>query len=166
MPTKRRVIRPSSASTEHDQLPASVPFGMPRYDVPEIPDDITIISDELLMQIFIRFVAWQTFAATEFAAAEVTEARNEAYLKFVEAQHMVTHWSSAKDKVTVARAEMAISEPVTQAREAYLQAYATRKMRQVVFDNCVASAAALSRELTRRTGRGDVVERRAARYAP
>ena len=138
---------------------------MPRYEVPEIPDDVTIISDERLMQIFLRFVAWQNFAATEFAAAEVEEERWDRHVKFLEAQHMVLNWQSAKDKVTVARAQMAMDPEIDKAKNKQLEAYANRKMRQVVYDNCVASAAALSRELTRRLGR-DAVERRAGRWAP
>ena len=139
---------------------------MPRYDIPEIPDDVTIISDERLMQIFLQFVAWQTFAATEFAAAEVEEERADRRVKALEAQHMVLNWGSAKDKVTLARAQQATDPAIERARADQLQAYANRKMRQVVYENCVASAAALSRELTRRLGRGGDVERRAARWAP
>ena len=138
---------------------------MPRYDVPEIPDDVTIISDERLMQIFLRFVAWQNFAATEFAAAEVEEERCDRHVKFLEAQHMVLNWSAAKDKVTVARAQMALDPEIDKAKNKQMEAYAQRKMRQVVYDNCAASAAALSRELTRRLGR-DGVERRVGRWAP
>ena len=138
---------------------------MPRYDVPEIPDDVTIISDERLMQIFFRFVAWQNFAATEFAAAEVEEERADRNVKFLEAQHMVLNWQSAKDKVTVARAQMAMDPEIEKAKQQQMTAYANRKMRQVVYENCVASAAAVSRELTRRLGR-EAVERRMARWAP
>ena len=138
---------------------------MPRYDVPEIPDDVTIISDERLMQIFFRFVAWQNFAATEFAAAEVEEERTDRNVKFLEAQHMVLNWQSAKDKVTVARAQMAMDPEIEKAKNEQMAAYAQRKMRQVVYENCVASAAAVSRELTRRLGR-EAVERRTARWGP
>jgi hypothetical protein len=138
---------------------------MPRYDVPEIPDDVTIISDERLMQIFFRFVAWQNYAATEFAAAEVEEERCDRYVKFLEAQHMVLNWQSARDKVTVARSQMALDPEIEKAKQDQMSAYALRKMRQVVYENCVASAAAVSRELTRRLGR-EAVERRTARWSP
>jgi hypothetical protein len=139
---------------------------MPSYEIPEIPDDVTIISDERLMQIFLRFVAWQNFAATEFAAAEVEEERADRYVRRMEAQHMVLNWGAAKDKVTLARAQQAMDPEIDKARQRQLEMYAQRKMRQVVYENCVASAAALSRELTRRLGRGGDVERRASRWAP
>ena len=139
---------------------------MPRYDVPEIPDDITIVSDERLMQIFMRFVAWQTFAATEFAAAEVEEERWDREVRRLEAQHMVLNWGAAKDKVTLARAQQAMDPEIDKAKNKQMTAYANRKMRQVVYENCVASAAALSRELTRRTGRAGDAERRVNRWAP
>ena len=73
---------------------------------------------------------------------------------------MVLNWGEAKDKVTLARAQMAMDPEIDQGQERTdLTAYAQRKMRQVVYENCVASAAALSRELTRRLGR-EAVERR------
>jgi hypothetical protein len=160
---RRRVRRPRS--TEPSSPSVGVPFGMPRYDVPEIPDDVTIISDERLMQIYLRFVAWQNFAATEFAAAEVVEEQCDRRVRFLEAQHMVLNWTAAKDKVTLARAQMAMDPEVEKAKQEQMNAYAKRKMRQVVYDNCAASAAALSRELTRRLGR-ESSERRASRWAP
>ena len=118
------------------------------------------------MQIFLRFVAWQNFAATEFAAAEVEEERWDREVRRLEAQHMVLNWGAAKDKVTLARAQMAMDPEIDKAKNKQLEAYAQRKMRQVVYENCAASAAALSRELTRRLGRGGDVERRATRWAP
>ena len=139
---------------------------MPRYDIPEIPDDITIVSEERLMQMFMQFVGWQTFAATEFAAAEVEEERADRLVRRLEAQHMVLNWGAAKDKVTLARAQQAMDPEIDRAKNKQLEAYASRKMRQVVYENCVACAAALSRELTRRTGRGGDVERRATRWSP
>jgi hypothetical protein len=161
--TRRTVHR--SGSTGQRPQPVTVPFGMPRYEIPEIPDDVTIVSDDRLMQIFFRFVAWQNFAATEFAAAEVEEERADRLVRRMEAEYMVLNWGAAKDKVTLARAQQATDPKIDAAKQVQLNAYATRKMRQVVYENCAASAAALSRELTRRLGR-DPMERRNMRWNP
>jgi hypothetical protein len=123
------------------------------------------MDDDRLMRAFAHFVAWQNYAASELAIAEVTEAQAEGALKFEEAQHMVTNWSQARDKVTVARAQMALSKRVETARSDVLKAYARRKLAAVVYENCERGANLISRELSRRIGR-DAVERRAARWQP
>ena len=137
-------------------------FGRPDFDIPELPRDITIISDDRLMQIFSEYVAWQNYAATEFAQAEVVEAKAEARVRYVEAQTMVGQWKS-NDKVTVAKAALATDVQVEDARQEFLVAYAHRKMTQVILNNCERSAALISRELSRRIGR-DPVERRNMRW--
>jgi hypothetical protein len=51
------------------------------------------------------------------------------------------------------------------ARERALEAYAARKLTQVVYANCERVVALISRELTRRVGR-EGPERRNARWNP
>lgn len=140
-------------------------FGQPKFEIPELSDDITIVGDDQLMQHFIRFTAWQNYAATQLAEAEVTEERYDRLVRQLEAEHMVLNWGAAKDKVTLSRAQQAIDPGVAHARREQMEAYAKRKMIQVVYANCERSAAALSRELTRRIGR-EPIERRNMRWSP
>jgi hypothetical protein len=130
-----------------------------------LSDDITIVGDEQLMQNFIRFTAWQNYAATQLAEAEVTEERLDRLVRQLEAEHMVMNWSAAKDKVTLSKAQQSTDAGIVHARREQMEAYAKRKLIQVVVANCERSAAALSRELTRRLGR-DPVERRSMRWSP
>jgi ABC-type nitrate/sulfonate/bicarbonate transport system substrate-binding protein len=122
------------------------------------------VDDQYLMILFTGFTAWQNYAATQLAEAEVVEARADALVRFLEAKAMVTNWSK-DDKVTVARAEILVSPEVEEARSRQLVAYAHRKMTQVIYTNCERSAALVSRELTRRVGR-DPIERRNTRWNP
>lgn len=117
------------------------------------------------MKLFSQYVEWQNYAAVQFAEAEVAEARAEANVKFEEATNMVTNWTNAKDKVTVARAEMAMAPEVNKARQDLLVAYAKRKLTAVVYGNCERCAQLVSRELTRRVG-ASPVERRNLRWNP
>jgi hypothetical protein len=71
----------------------------------------------------------------------------------------------ATAKVTVTRAQTATSKTMQAARDRQLEAYATRKMTQVVFANCERVVALISRELTRRVGR-EGTERRMNRWQP
>lgn len=161
---KRTIPRRPSSSNGPSPQPDGGHFAKPVFDFPELPSDITELSDEELMVMFTKFVAWQNYAASELASAEVVEARAEANVRFVEAKGMVTNWSK-DDKVTVARAEISITPPVEKARQALLLAYAHRKMTQVVYANCERNASLVSRELTRRVGR-EPLERRGHRWSP
>jgi hypothetical protein len=144
-----------------------VPFGAPSFEIPDIPDDITIVGDEELMLLFSQFVQWQNYAATDFAQAEVTEARAEAKVRYVEAQSMVGNWSNAKDKVTLSRAQMALEPDVIEVRNEAMVAYARRKLVAVVYENCERCAQLISRELSRRIGGGtSPTQRRQQRWNP
>ena len=141
-------------------------FERPRYDLPELPDDITELDDVALMRSFGRTVAWIDFAATELAMAEVNERRVEAATKFLGYQGMAMNWNAADDKkVTIARAEMLSSEEYGQAQDMYFAAYAHRKVTEAMYENCERNAALFSRELTRRLGR-EPMERRNMRWNP
>ena len=62
--------------------------------IPDLPRDITIVSDDRLMQLFSEYVQWQNFAATEFALAEVEEERAEANVRRLEAEGFVLNVGS------------------------------------------------------------------------
>jgi hypothetical protein len=161
----RRVIPPlPSSSVEPSPRLGDVLFDRPSHDLPQIPDDLTDLGDTALMETFSRYVAWQNYAAYEFAQSEVEEARSEARVRFVEARAMVTNWDRT-DKVTVARAELALDPEVERARQDLLISYAHRKMTGVIYANCERAAALVSRELTRRVGR-EPLDRRGDRLRP
>lgn len=157
-----RVNRPHSSSTGVAPRHDAVPFGRPDYDIPELPRDITVISDDRLMQMFSEYVAWQNYAATEFAMAEVSEERAEANAKRVEATALVMA-DPGKGSVTVTKAGISLLAEVEKAEQDRLNAYASRKMTQVVLANCERCAALISRELSRRIG-GSGIERRQMRW--
>lgn len=138
---------------------------MPGFDLPDLPRDITMLSDDRLMSLFSEYTAWQNYAATQQAEAEVAESKAEASVRFIEAQAMVKQWGGAKDKVTVAKAELSIDPEVERARQDVLDAYAKRKMTQVVYSNCERSVFVVSRELSRRIGNAGA-ERRSMRWSP
>lgn len=141
-------------------------FGRPDGEIPDLPVELTSMSDDLLMELFARFTAWQNYAAVEMSNAEVGEATAEASVRFVEAQAMVKGWGgTTKDKVTVAKAELTNDEDVVKARDQLLGAYARRKLTQVIYANCERCVFVISRELSRRIGNVGY-ERRASRWNP
>ena len=141
-----------------------MPFGRPDFQIPDVPRDITIISDDRLMQLFSEFVQWQNFAATEFAVAEVEEERAEANVRRLTAEGFVLNYGN-KAKVTETRAAIDSSPQMMDAKDRVLDAYAKRKMTGVMKENCERTAALLSRELSRRIGGADA-QRRQMRWTP
>ena len=140
-------------------------FTRPDFDLPELPTNLTDLDDGVLMELFAQFTSWQNYAAVEQANAEVSEARAEAAQRYVEANAMVKGWGGTKDKVTVAKAELAQDPEVEKARQGVLEAYARRKLTQVVYANCERSVFVVSRELSRRIGNVGY-ERRQMRWNP
>jgi hypothetical protein len=140
-------------------------FDQPEFDLPDLPTtNLTSVNDDTLMELFAQFTAYQNYAAVKLAEAEVTEARAEANVRHIEAMTMVGSWGP-KDKVTVARAELANSPEVERARQDVLTAYAQRKLTKVMYDNTERCVFVVSRELSRRIGNVGY-ERRNNRWNP
>lgn len=164
--TQRRRTIPRQPPVSDDPSPTSGGglFDRPDYDLPDIPTNITDVSDDILMELFVAFTGWQNYAATQFAEAEVEEERADSNVRFLEATGMVKAFGG-KVKVTEVRAEIALDPTVVRAKSEALNAYAKRKMTKVVYDNCERSVFVVSRELSRRIGAAGS-ERRVTRWTP
>jgi hypothetical protein len=162
-PTKKPPRR-RSESNEPTHGSVEPLFPKPEYVLPDLPRDISTISDGDLMQAFTDFVGWQNYAAAMLVTCEVTEHEADNKLKFIEAQKMMMNWGS-KDSVTKIKGGITQDPEVERARNEALQAYAERKYTKMIYENCERSAQLLSRELSRRIGR-DGTERRQQRWTP
>jgi len=121
------------------------------------------------MELFSVYTAWWNYAATLKADAEIEEARAESRLRFTQATKLVESWSTAtaKDRVTVAKAERDTDPEVERAEQKLLRAKAERKMYTVTYDNCERCSNLISREVTRRTSsRGVSLQGRADKWNP
>lgn len=124
------------------------------------------MSDDKLMELFASYTAWVNFAATELAGAELSEAKLESHLHWIQATKMVSSWGdNPKNLVTVAKAERDIDPDVIKASDELVVAKAQRKMTGVIYENCERCVFLISRELTRRIGR-DGSDKRVGRYRP
>ena len=162
MSQRKRTIPRQPESDEPSPQSGGGLFDQPDYDLPDIPTNITDISDDILMKLFVEFTGWQNYAATQFAEAEVEEERADAKVRFLEASGMVRAYGP-KTKVTEVRAEIAVEPAVVKAKSDALNAYARRKLTKVVYDNCERSVFVVSRELSRRIGAAGS-ERRVSRW--
>jgi hypothetical protein len=134
----------------------------PEFNLPDVPRDLTILSDQDLMILFSEFVNWQNFAATKLSEAEVEETRAEASQRIEENIIMM---GASKGDVVRMRASMSAESRVVKARQRFIEAYAARKMTSTVFSNCERVVNLVSRELTRRVSQLPS-ERRNSRWNP
>lgn len=125
-------------------------YQKPEFDIPVLPDDITDVTDGVLMDIFRQHVEWQNFLAVEVGNAELYETRAENTLRRVEAKFTS---KAENDKLWKARGERDADEGYSAAKDAFTNAHARRKALQIVASNCERSANFVSRELSRRIGR-------------
>jgi hypothetical protein len=137
----------------------------PEYELPDLPRDLTALSDQRLMTLFAEMVSWQNYAATKLAEAEVEETKAEANQRYQENMVMVAVRPGTK--VTETRALMSKIPEVMEARQRFLDAYALRKTTGVVYTNCERVVNLISRELTRRVGgRSERIDGRNNRWNP
>lgn len=136
----------------------------PTYEIPALPDDITSLNDDDLMELFVRVGAWCNYINTRAAAAMVDERDAESAHEVAEARSLVANWGgTSKDRVTVAKAERTLDAVVTKARTTFNERYAYRKMVEVLANSAERDHALVSREITRRTS-NEGVARRAQRF--
>jgi hypothetical protein len=125
----------------------------PQGDVPELPEDPTELSDGALMSLFARTTSWVEYTGARLAAAEVDE---KSSVDTLEAHKALSAVRNSNQKTVTAAKAMAYEDPeYVAAQEAKTAAYAYRKMLQAIYDSADRKNTLLSRELTRRVGRGD-----------
>lgn len=136
----------------------------PHYDLPEIPDDPTLMSYQELMQQFSRAVTWCNYFATKMTKADIDEKIAEAHLKHQEKVHLLT----AEGRTVIEKKATGVeSERLVRAEAEALRAWAERKAYEVAYDNQVRNAQFFSRELSRRQGdKANPFEGRSMRWTP
>jgi hypothetical protein len=137
-----------------------VQFDRPEGWLPELPHDITTVSDRDLMVLMRQFAEWQNFMDTLFVSAEEAEAEAAANLELKEAHALI---SAEAKEVTKARAFARQHPEVMIASAQASDAKATRKALSMKINNLDRLAFIVSRELTRRLGRAPQ-EGRVSRY--
>lgn len=133
----------------------------PEFDIPDVPVYITDLSDDELMEIFAKYVAWQNFVDSEVVSAERDEMLAENRLKLAEARAV----AGSSEKITKARLDAKSSPEVEKAMNAHVMAKSLKKALGIQQSALERSANFVSRELSRRIGRGPT-ERRNNRWNP
>ena len=140
-------------------------------EFPELPEDLTTLSEQELMRQFRRFVVWQNYAAAQLALLEVDEearkalTQEEEALSYLESSEEVfkSDLNSRAPVGTLIKAQRDADEEVRRQRDEQRVVYAKRKLVESIYESLDRSARLISRELTRRT-ESSSVESRSSRW--
>ena len=135
----------------------------PDGSVPELPEDLTEITDGELMRLLASYTVWAEYGAAVVTRYAVDEEHLAASLEREKATAALRH---QHHKTVAAQKSAALCDPaVISLDEEYQGARARRKFAEVVMNGAERKAAVISRELTRRVGRHDR-EQRTGRWNP
>jgi len=146
--------------------------GRPKGEIPPLPPRVADLSDKSLMESFTLMTRWADYIGGLLALQEVDERYADSQYDFVWARvfsdTLVDAAMVAKARsdasVTKAKADTAMHPDVRAARTVKDNAYARRKVMQLMQANLERDISLLSRELSRRLGRAPA-ERRADRWS-
>lgn len=126
-------------------LPAQPPRA-----IPDMPWDLGEVTDDDLMRLYSRLTQWANYLSVQATLADVKEEEIEAELKTTEALFMARK-SDEDMKLNDARALRDTDDAIITVRSRLHTQRHVRKLTSTLLGNCERSAAACSRELTRRT---------------
>jgi hypothetical protein len=138
--------------------------------IPELPDDVTDLSDPELMQAFRRLQGWLKFLGTQLALAEVDEKNATSKVASVRSKLKSACRNELRENGISKPTEAELKETVDDhpmlcsANQALEELYAYRKLVGSLHQGVDGDVAICSRELTRRLGTADR-DHRAARWS-
>lgn len=124
----------------------------PKVEIPSLPTDITDLSDDSLMELFVLFTSWTDHLASQLAIANIDEREAERTVSAAEAQAMLNNWKGGTgERVAIAKASIAVDPTVQGLVQVLDEKYAYRKLVETLYQSVERDSALVSRELTRRT---------------
>lgn len=124
----------------------------PGFEIPSLPDDITELDDEGLMELFVHFTQWNDHLSGAKAIASINEREAERAVDTLEAQLMVDNWKGGSgDRITIVKAQIASDSKIRTLKEDLDTKYAFRKLIETRAESVERDSQLVSRELTRRT---------------
>lgn len=127
----------------------------PPYEAPELPEEITGLSDPQLMTLMVQLAAWGELLNAQVSAAEIDERYAESALEKIRAIKALQAYSDdARVTATKAKASVWDDEDYSAQYEKFQELHAYRKLIATMADNIERRGALCSRELTRRANSG------------
>jgi rRNA processing protein Krr1/Pno1 len=117
-----------------------------------MPSDITDLSSEQLAELFTKLTAWADYIASELAVAQITERSAQRSLDLTENRLLVERMGSSVkgERITLVKAQISLDPTLVELSGKYEEAYAYRKLVEMLLSNHERDLALVSREITRR----------------
>lgn len=125
----------------------------PGGEPPRVPGDLTDLGDRELMALFGKLNQWAGYLGAQLSAAQVDESYADKLVEKLAALAQIAN-RGAKT-ATVIKASVWEDENFQKAKEEQQAAYAYRKLVEALYNAVDRDAFLVSRELTRRIGRGE-----------
>lgn len=125
----------------------------PSYENAKLPRDITDLNSDQLAEVFTVLTSWADYFASKLTKAQIDEKALEGKLEYQTAKLTVELLGKASksDKVSLAKAQIAIDETIVELKDRLSQKYAERKVWELMLGNQERDIMLVSREITRRT---------------
>jgi hypothetical protein len=120
---------------------------------PVMPRDISDLESDDLSELFTRLTAWSNFVAGQLSASQIDEKSIEKRRDMLEARLLIMkdNVKLKGERVTMIKAQVMSDPTFMELEEKYMEAYAYRKMLEVIYNNFERDVSLVSREITRRT---------------
>lgn len=127
-------------------------FSKPEDNQAQLPSDITDLSSEQLAELFTKLTAWADYIASELAVAQITERAAQRSLDLTENRLLVERMGSAVkgERITLVKAQISLDPTLVELSGKYEEAYAYRKLVEMLLSNHERDLSLVSREITRR----------------
>jgi hypothetical protein len=121
-------------------------------DMPDFPDDITLVDDQELMVMASKYMENYNMMRTQTACAQVAELEAENAYDLAEARALLsTSTGKSTEKAGLLKAAVLTQPDIQEKLKAKNYTYAYRKLMETTQDNLERYYSLVSRELTRRT---------------
>jgi hypothetical protein len=129
-----------------------VHFARPDTEQAKLPSDITLLSSEQLAELFTHLTSWADYIASELAAAQINERSAHREMELTENRLLVERMGSAVkgERITLVKAQISLDPNLVELSGNYEEAYAYRKLVEMLLSNHERDLALVSREITRR----------------
>ena len=144
-----------SKSSDSMEIMTKKGFRLPKkplIEIPSLPRDITDLSDDDLMDLFVQLTGWVDHLSSQLAIASIDEREAERSVSVAESTAMLNNWKGGTgDRVAIAKAQIAVDPTVQGLVQVLDEKYAYRKLLESLAQSVERDSALVSRELTRRT---------------
>lgn len=119
------------------------------YDAPALPSDITGLSEEQVMDLYAKYVAYLEFINLQLWCADVDKAEADKSLNLIRAQKKLALKNSGK-AVSMIDAEIEVDEEYRNKADALQELSNYHGLIQIISDRLSKDISLINREITRR----------------